>query len=300
MTKKLMSVVALATILGTGALAFDAAQTTGQLIKETSATVALAGTYNAGNVLTSITPIAPGVRKGDVLLFPSFFSDNGWSTEFSVINTSSREAVVAKVVLYSAIDSRELKDFNIYLSANDVFRATVKDGNIVSTDGSTVVPGSDSMISTADLGVYDHKDSSRMASIAEEFTTDIDEPILEAAFELSYGFDTTRVEMFKKMRSNQPSTPSAGSCFKNPEGDYAGRLIEAVGLKGKRVGGMEFSSEHANFLVNHGDGTFEDAIFLIQEAQKKVFKEFSIWLECEVVVLDKRYMSDNSPLIHKK
>lgn len=130
--------------------------------------------------------------------------------------------------------------------------------------------------------------------------TDIAEPILEAAFELTYGFDEEKVEMFKKMRSNQPSTPSAGSCFKNPEGDYAGRLIEAVGLKGKRVGDMEFSTEHANFLVNHGDGNFDDAIFLIQEAQRKVFKEFDIWLECEIVVLDERYMSGNSPLIHKE
>ena len=127
--------------------------------------------------------------------------------------------------------------------------------------------------------------------------TDIKEPILEASFELSYGFDEIKIEMFKKMRSNQPSTPSAGSCFKNPDGDYAGRLIEAVGLKGNRVGGMEFSSEHANFLVNHGDGNFDDAIFLIQEAQRKVFEEFSIWLECEIVVLDKRYMGKESPLI---
>ena len=126
--------------------------------------------------------------------------------------------------------------------------------------------------------------------------TDINEPILEAVFELSYGFDKTKVELFKKMRLNQPHTPSAGSCFKNPEGDYAGRLIEAVGLKGNKVGGMEFSSEHANFLVNHGDGNFDDAIFLIQEAQRKVFDEFSIWLECEIVVLDKRYMGENSPL----
>lgn len=128
--------------------------------------------------------------------------------------------------------------------------------------------------------------------------TDIKEPILEATFELSYGFDKTKVEMFKTMRSNQPSTPSAGSCFKNPKGDYAGRLIEAIGLKGKRVGAMEFSTKHANFLVNHGDGNFDDAIYLIKEAQKRVFKEFNIWLECEIIILDKRYMSDKSPLIY--
>jgi UDP-N-acetylmuramate dehydrogenase len=116
--------------------------------------------------------------------------------------------------------------------------------------------------------------------------TDIDYHILEVSFELSFGYSQEKVEMFEKMRSNQPSTPSAGSCFKNPHGDYAGRLIEAVGLKGKRVGDMEFSKEHANFLVNHKNGTFEDAIYLIKEAKKRVQKEFGILLECEVVILD--------------
>jgi len=129
--------------------------------------------------------------------------------------------------------------------------------------------------------------------------TNIDKPILEVIFALEYGFDTQKVEMFKKMRDNQPSTPSAGSCFKNPDGDYAGRLIEAVGLKGIMQGAMCFSEEHANFLVNNGDGKFEDAIYLIKEAQKRVYEKFKIWLECEIVVLDKEYMSDTSPLIKK-
>ena len=127
--------------------------------------------------------------------------------------------------------------------------------------------------------------------------TNINSPILEVTFNLSYGFDKDKVEMFKKMRSNQPSTPSAGSCFKNPDGDYAGRLIEVVGLKGKRVGGMEFSTIHANFLVNQGNGTFDDAISLITEAQQRVYKEFDIWLECEIIVLDERYIGDGSPLL---
>ena len=127
--------------------------------------------------------------------------------------------------------------------------------------------------------------------------TNISTPILEATFELTYGFDEEKVEMFKKMRSNQPSTPSAGSCFKNPKGDYAGRLIEEVGLKGIMQGDICFSQEHANFLVNNGNGTFDDAIFLIQEAQKKVYEKFKIWLECEIAVLDVRYMGENSPLL---
>lgn len=120
--------------------------------------------------------------------------------------------------------------------------------------------------------------------------TDIDTPILEASFNINKGFNESKVEMFKKMRSNQPSTPSAGSCFKNPEGDYAGRLIEAVGLKGLKKGDMEFSSQHANFLVNHGNGTFKDAIYLIKEAIKLVKEKYGITLELEIAILDKDYM----------
>jgi len=119
--------------------------------------------------------------------------------------------------------------------------------------------------------------------------TNIDSSILEASFELHTGFDEKKVQIFKEMRSNQPSTSSAGSCFKNPKGDYAGRLIEEVGLKGLLKGNMSFSEKHANFLVNNGNGTFEDAIFLIQEAQKRVYEKFHIWLECEIDILDIRY-----------
>ena len=121
--------------------------------------------------------------------------------------------------------------------------------------------------------------------------TDINAPVLEATFEFSSGFDREKVELFHKMRANQPSTPSAGSCFKNPVDDYAGRLIEAVGLKGFMQGDICFSQKHANFLVNNGLGKFEDALFLIQEAQKRVYNEFGIHLELEIKILDQEYMS---------
>jgi len=118
--------------------------------------------------------------------------------------------------------------------------------------------------------------------------TNINRPILEASFSFEYGFDKTKVDMFKKMRSNQPSTPSAGSCFKNPKSDYAGRLIEEVGLKGVLKGDMCFSQTHANFLINNANGTFEDAMYLIQEAQKRVYAKFGIDLECEIVILNQK------------
>lgn len=122
-------------------------------------------------------------------------------------------------------------------------------------------------------------------------TTSIHEVVFEAVFELHEGFSPERLEMFAQMRSNQPSVPSAGSCFKNPPGDYAGRLIEAVGLKGKRIGDMEFSTVHANFLVNHGAGRFEDAMVLIDEAKKRVKEQFEIELQCEVVILSNENMT---------
>lgn len=123
--------------------------------------------------------------------------------------------------------------------------------------------------------------------------TNITSPILEVSFKLDYGFDDEKVEMFKSMRKNQPSQPSLGSCFKNPKNDYAGRLIEEVGLKGKRVGDMQFSDKHSNFLVNMGDGTFKDAIFLIKEAQKRVLEKFHISLECEIQILDNYFLEFN-------
>jgi len=115
--------------------------------------------------------------------------------------------------------------------------------------------------------------------------TDISEPIFEASFLTKKGFDFSLLEEFTKMRKNQPKEPSAGSVFKNPEGDYAGRLIEAVGLKGERVGDAMWSEIHANFLVNMEDAKWEDANYLIKKAKKRVFEEFGVKLEEEIINL---------------
>ncbi len=127
--------------------------------------------------------------------------------------------------------------------------------------------------------------------------TDFEGIVFEARFEIHKGFNEEHLQMFKKMRDNQPADPSAGSCFKNPQGDSAGRLIQEVGLRGHRIGDMAFSEKHANFLVNLGEGSFDEAIELIQLAQKKVFERFGIWLENEVIVVDERYKGESSPLL---
>jgi len=116
--------------------------------------------------------------------------------------------------------------------------------------------------------------------------TDINFIIFEAVFELKEGFDFEKLDRLKNLRKNQPKLPSAGSCFKNPKGDFAGRLIENIGYKGKKIGDVGFSEIHANFLVNYGNGTFEDAINLIDKVKKKVFEKFKIELEEEIIVLN--------------
>ncbi len=106
-----------------------------------------------------------------------------------------------------------------------------------------------------------------------------------AKFEIVKGFDKTLLDELLDLRSNQPHDPSAGSAFKNPEGDYAGRLIEAVGLKGYRKGDMAWSEVHSNFLVNLGNGNFDDAKYLIDLAKQKVLKQFDIVLKEEIKIL---------------
>ena len=114
--------------------------------------------------------------------------------------------------------------------------------------------------------------------------TELDTIVYEVVFDIEYGFCKEKLKEFNKMRDNQPQMSSAGSCFKNPKGDFAGRLIQEVGLKGLKKGDMSFSEVHANFLVNEGNGTYEDAIYLINEAKNRIKEQFNIEIQEEIVV----------------
>lgn len=85
-----------------------------------------------------------------------------------------------------------------------------------------------------------------------------------------------------RRRSTQPPGASMGSIFKNPPGDYAGRLIESAGLKGKRIGNAEISPVHANFIVNHGQTSASDVIELIRITRQEVIQKFGVELELEI------------------
>ncbi len=93
-------------------------------------------------------------------------------------------------------------------------------------------------------------------------------------------------QFLAERRETQPvDRLSCGSVFKNPPDDYAGRLIESAGLKGRRVGGAEISTIHANFIVNRGGATTADVLRLVDQARTEVLRQFGIQLEPEVRVL---------------
>jgi UDP-N-acetylmuramate dehydrogenase len=92
-------------------------------------------------------------------------------------------------------------------------------------------------------------------------------------------------EMRRWRRAHQPSEPSCGSVFRNPPGDSAGRLVEAAGLKGMRVGGARISPVHANFITTEPGATASDVWGLVQAARDAVEQRFGVRLETEVMLV---------------
>ncbi len=97
----------------------------------------------------------------------------------------------------------------------------------------------------------------------------------------------SKVEEYRKQRTEkQPiNLPSAGSTFKRPLNDFAGRLIEESGLKGFSVGGAEVSKKHAGFVVNKGNATPKDIVDLVNEVKKTVLEKTGVVLELEIKVI---------------
>lgn len=91
-------------------------------------------------------------------------------------------------------------------------------------------------------------------------------------------------EYTERRRQTQPTEASVGSMFKNPPGDYAGRLIEQAGLKGTRVGNALVSPVHANFFVNQGGATAKDVVRLVELVRDRVKDQFGIELQLEIEI----------------
>jgi len=115
--------------------------------------------------------------------------------------------------------------------------------------------------------------------------------VLGAQLHLSPGHDPAKLraradEFSMHRRTTQPPGASLGSMFKNPTNDYAGRLIEAAGLKGMRAGGVVISGTHANFFVNTGGGMAADYRALIDLARQTVHDKFGVELALEVELIE--------------
>ena len=118
--------------------------------------------------------------------------------------------------------------------------------------------------------------------------------LLGAEFDLKKNSQEVIKELMDRnleFRKNiQPSlaTPNAGSVFKNPENDSAGRLLDKAGVKSFEINGVKVWEKHANFIVNTGDGTSEDILELIYRMYKQVKDTYTIELEPEVRFIGKR------------
>ena len=115
------------------------------------------------------------------------------------------------------------------------------------------------------------------------------EIVLRAEFEMTRDDPAACIarmnEYTDHRRHTQPTEPSVGSMFKNPPGDYAGRLIEQAGLKGTRVGNVQVSRVHANFFVNLGGATANQVVQLVEIARRAVREKFGVELELEIEVV---------------
>ena len=121
-------------------------------------------------------------------------------------------------------------------------------------------------------------------------TTEIKENkwiVISALFKFGFGFDKAASQDKREQRKTKHplDLPNLGSTFKNPEGTFAAKLISDAGLKGYRVGDVEISPKHPNFVTNLGNATFNDIISVIEHVKEVVFEKFGVKLETEIIIL---------------
>jgi UDP-N-acetylmuramate dehydrogenase len=117
--------------------------------------------------------------------------------------------------------------------------------------------------------------------------------VLEAEFMLTMGDRNAIVSQMQKNKDYRKETqpwnfPCAGSIFRNPLPNYAGKLIEEAGLKGFQIGGAKISEMHGNFIVNAGNATAKDVLDLIQYIKDKILQLYGIKMETEVEIIGRQ------------
>jgi len=141
---------------------------------------------------------------------------------------------------------------------------------------------------------FSYRDSALKQQLRQDRRTT---PLVSAAaFQLQRGdVAALRLEAanyLARRRETQPREPNMGSVFKNPPGEYAGRLIEEAGLKGFSIGGAMISPVHANFIVNRGGATAADVFALLKYAQQVVEGRFQVVMEPEILMIGNGFGRD--------
>ena len=178
MTKKLLSIAALTALLSTGASAFDMERNTGNIIADV--TVSHKNAIYTDGVKADANLTLSKDRRGDALIYPAFRSGDEWSTEISVRNTKE-VAIIAKAVIYAKDNSRELGDFNLYLSPHDAAKFTIKDGIVTSSDGSIA-----SKVVDPYAGLLTPKADNAVFANEELFSMPLLDPTVDAGYVIIY------------------------------------------------------------------------------------------------------------------
>ncbi len=248
------------------------------------------GLVEAMRILPQATPIFPMGRGSNVLIADSGIA--GMVLDLGDLNRIHVDGVVVQAgagvrmgKLAQTVAGKGLEGL--------AFMATVPGdvgGGVAMNAGAFGQQVSDVLESVVLL----HRDGSveRMASGALAMTYRYtalpqDALVLSATFALKQGDAAHIKAMMREMRAQRSQTqplaqPNCGSVFKNPEGDYAARLIESVGLKGKQIGRANISEKHANFIVNQGGASCEDILGLMRLAKSTVKAKTGVDLEPEV------------------
>jgi UDP-N-acetylmuramate dehydrogenase len=147
-------------------------------------------------------------------------------------------------------------------------------------------PGQGRRLLTGDEMEFAYRSSLLKRQIA---SADAPPVVLSATFNLIPGSTaemSSRADAYlARRRASQPVEPSAGSIFRNPPGDHAGRLVEAVGLKGYRIGGAQISPRHANFIINVGNACAADVRALMDLMRQRVLESTGIELVSEILFI---------------
>jgi UDP-N-acetylmuramate dehydrogenase len=157
------------------------------------------------------------------------------------------------------------------------------------SDVSAVIVEAGVLRADGELGLSrDHLELEYRHSVLKDVPAGVPDVVTWATFELTPAEPAVIAERLDEIRrwrqAHQPlGLPSAGSVFRNPDGDSAGRLIDELGLKGKRIGGATVSEKHANFIVNDQAGTAADVRRLGEEVQATVRRERGVELVFEIV-----------------